>query len=141
MTDEELAILNTELTDDPKSLGLAGMDNPTAASKLNEIGASNESVSTGIINGQELQMAVVMAEYLALSGVERDGWMSLISAGDGQVAVGDQRVIDQATAIWAGTTTLVNLAALRNRSASRAEVLFGFGVSYQDVAKARLYHG
>ncbi len=137
MTGAELAILNTELTDDPKTLGLVSMDNPTAAVKLNETGASSETVSAGIINGQELQKAVVIADYIALSPVARDGWMAIISAGDGQVDVDDQRVIDQVTVIWSGTTTLTNLVALRTRSASRAEVLFGHGVGMFDVAEAR----
>jgi hypothetical protein len=56
------------------------------------------------------------------------------------VDIDDQRVIDQVMAIWSGTTTLTNLAALRTRPASRAEVLFGHGVTYKDVGKARLYH-
>lgn len=141
MTDAQLGQLNTELTNDPKALGLTAMDNPTAAAKLNEIGASSETVSAGIINGQELQMAVVGSEFISLSDAKQRGWLALISAGDGQVNVNDQRVIDQATAIWDGATTLTNLAALRTRPASRAEVLFGHDIGYQDVAKARLYHG
>lgn len=140
MTEAELAELKIELTNDPKGLGLAVMDNPTAADKLNEIGASGETVSAGAINGQELQKAVVIAEYLNLSQVARDGWLAIISAGDGQVEVDDTGIVAQVTAIWSGTTTLTNLAALRTRSASRAEVLFGHAVGYQDVAKARLYH-
>lgn len=140
MTDAELAILNTELTTDPKTLGLVAMDNPTAADKLNEIGASGEKVSAGIINGQELQKVVINAEYAALSDVKRQGWGTIIAAGDGQVDIDDQQIVDQVVAIWVGTTTLTNLATLRKRDASRAEVLFGHGVSYQDVAKARLYH-
>lgn len=141
MIDTELDALNVELTTDPKSLGLVAMNNPEAAARLNEISASSEIVSVGVINGQELQKAVVISEYVDLSVAARDGWIAIISAGDGQVDVDDQRVIDQVTAIWPGTTTLINLAALRTRPASRAEVLFGVLVSYRDVAKARLYHG
>jgi len=39
----QLAELADELTDDPKGLGYASMDDPTAAAKLNELGASGES--------------------------------------------------------------------------------------------------
>lgn len=109
MTEAELDLLNIEVTTDPKYLGLVDMDNPTAAGKLNEIGASNEEVSSGIVNGQELQMAVEITEYAALTSVERDGWLAIISAGNGLVDIDDQRVIDQAIAIWSGTTTLTNL--------------------------------
>lgn len=137
MTEAELAILNTELTDDPKLLGLANMDNPAAAAKLNEIGASGETVSAGTINGQELQKAVVGAEFLALSAVKQRGWLAIISAGDGQVEVDHAGIVAQVTAIWNGSTTLTNLAALRTRSASRAEALFGHGIAMFDVAEAR----
>lgn len=140
MTDAELDALKIELDTDPKSLGLTAMDNPTAAAKLNEIGASSETVSAGIINGQELQKVVINAEYAALSDVKRQGWGTIIAAGDGQIDIDNQQLVDQVVAIWGGTTTLTNLAALRTRSASRAEVLFDHGVSYQDVGKARLYH-
>ena len=139
MTAAQLVILGTELTADPKALGLPAMDDPTAAAKLNEIGASGEEVSRGIINGQELQMAVVGSEFIALSAAKQRGWVCLISAGDGQVDVDDQSVIDQATAIWNGAaTTLSNLNALRTRSGSRAEILFGAGASVGmfDIAKA-----
>lgn len=140
MNDAELELLKIELDADPKSLGLTAMDDPTAADKLNEIGASSEIVPRGVIDGQELQKAVVISEYSALADAERDGWMAIISAGDGQVDIDDARVIAQATAIWSGTTTLTNLAALQTRPASRAEALFGHGVSFGDIGKARLYH-
>lgn len=139
MTEAELAILNTELTYDPKVLGYAGKTDPEMAALLNTIGLSSETVSVGILNGQELQKAVVGAEFIALSAEKQRGWMALITAGDGRVDIDDARVIAQATALWGSSTTLDNLAALRTRSASRAEALFGAGVSVGmfDVAEAR----
>lgn len=140
MTNVDLVTLNTELTTDPLGLGYAGKTDPEMAALLNTIGLSSETVSVGVLNGQELQKAVVGAEFIALSAEKQRGWIALISAGDGQVDVDDDRVIAQATAIWnGGSTTLANLAALRTRSASRAEALFGAGVSVGmfDVAEAR----
>ena len=118
------------------------MDNPTAANKLNELNPVCE-VPRGTGNGQELQMAVDGTEFIVLSAGKQRGWLALISAGDGQVDVNNPAVVAQATALWGASTTLTNLADLQDRTASRAEVLFGAGVSvsYQDVAKARLYHG
>lgn len=141
MTDVDLDSLKIELDSDPEGLGLTAMDNPTASEKLNELNASF-TVPRGTVNGQELQMAVDGAEYIALSAERQRGWGALISAGDGQVDVNNPAVVAQATVIWGAGVTLTALAALQNRTASRAEDLFGAGVSvsYRDVAKARLYY-
>jgi hypothetical protein len=137
----DYAVLKTEMDTDPKSLGYAGKSNPEVADLINTVGLSGEEVDVGIIDGQELSKAVIISEYTALSNAERQGWATILSAGDGQVDIDDSRVVDQIGAIWgAGTTTRANLLALRKRSASRAEVLFGVGVAVSkfDVAEARL---
>lgn len=143
LTDIQLAALATELSTDPVGLGYSqapNVNDPADAELLNTVGLSGEEVDVGVIDGQELSKAVVMSEYVALSDVERQGWTVILSAGDGQVDVDDQRVIDQIGAIWgAATTTRANLLGLKTRSASRAEALFGRGVSvgHLDVGKAR----
>jgi len=143
LTDTDYVILNTEITTDPESLGYAGKTDPEVADLLNTIGlvAPAEKVDVGVLNGQELSMAVEITEYVALNAASRDGWNTILSAGDGQVDVDDQRVVDQIAAIWgAGTTTRANLLALKTRPCSRAETLFGRGVSihHLDVAQARV---
>lgn len=139
LTEIELATLKVELNGDPESLGYTD-DDPVCAALLNEIGLSNEEIDVGVIDGQELQKAVVGSEFLALTPEKQRFWLAIVSAGSGKVDINDQAVIDQATAIWAGTTTLINLGALQERSASRAEALFGRGssVTHTDVAKARV---
>ena len=144
MTDEQYTELNIEITTDPKALGYDGKDNNEIAALLNAAGGSSETIDHGIVDGQELQMAVVISEYIALSDTQRAGWTAIISAGAGQIDTADQRVRDQIKAIWgAGTDTRANLMALEARSASRAEVLFGadVSVSHTDVGRAVLYYG
>lgn len=141
MTDIELTALKAEIQNDPMGLGYPAGDNPAIAVLLNAVGT--ETVDRGVVNGQEMQMCVVISEYIALSAVARDGWMALISAGDGQVNPADPRVVAQVQAIWAaGTETRDNLQDLQTRLCSRAETLFGAGVSigHSDVANALLYH-
>lgn len=139
LAESQLAILKTELDSDPKSLGYAGKTHPETAALLNTMRAT-ESVDVGVIDGQELSKAVVISEYTALTDSERQGWTTMLAAGGGQVDIDDERVIDQATAIWDGTTTLANLNALRTRDGSRSEALFGNGVAVTsaDVMEARL---
>lgn len=132
----QLAILKTELDDDSKGLGYTGKTDPEMADLINAVGLSNETVAVGVLNGQDLQEVVVGSDHLAITPEKRDAWLAIISAGDGQVKITRQGIIDQIIGIWDGTTTLDNLAALRVRSASRSEVLLGAGVSvsHTDIA-------
>lgn len=131
--------LKTELDTDPKSLGYAGKTDPPVADLMNTIGASGEKVNRGFIDGQELMSVVIISEYAALSDVRRTGWSAIIQAGTGLVDVNNPGTIAQVEVIWgAGTITRGRLIALRQRDASRAEMLFGQNVSHLDVGKARL---
>lgn len=139
MLDEaQLAILNTELTGDPEGLGYAGKTDPEMAALINAVN-ENYSINREAIDGQELQMAVVISEYVALTDIQRMGWQTLLSAGSGIIAISDGRVIEQVKAIWAvGTETRDNLEALKTRDASRTEILLGVGVSvsFTNIAEA-----
>lgn len=134
----DYTILKNEIDTDPMGLGYAGNTDPEVAALMNEIGGSGEKIDRDFVDGQEMMSVVVIPEYAALSDVQRMGWSAIISAGAGMVDVNNAGTIAQVTAIWgAGTTTRDNLIALRQRDASRAEVLFGQGVSHLDVGKAR----
>ncbi len=134
----DYTILRDEIVNDPEALGYAGKTDPEVAALMNEIGGSGEKIDRDFIDGQEMMSVVVIGEYVALSDVQRVGWSAIISAGTGMVDVNNAGTIAQVTAIWVGTTTLANLVALRQRDASRAEVLFGQSVSHLDVGKARV---
>jgi hypothetical protein len=138
MIDADLLKLKEEIETDPLGLGYDA-DDPHCAELLNEVNG-DYSIDREAVDGQELQMAVVINEYAALSDIQRMGWQAIISAGSGIIAVSDARVKAQIAAIWGpGTTTRANLILLQTRSGSRAEVLFGSGVrvSHLDVGMAR----
>jgi hypothetical protein len=140
LTDAQIAILHTEITTDPESLGYAGKTDPEVADLLNEVGLSGETILQGQIDAAEIQKQVVASEFLALSNGEQNLWLAIISPGAGLVDISDSNIQAQALTIWAaGTTTRANLVALATRSCSRAEKLFEANVSvgHLDVAKAR----
>ncbi len=140
LSEADYIVLNTEITTDPESLGYAGKTDPEVADLLNTVGLSSETIDVGKLDGQKLSMAVEIQEYISLSEAAQRGWSMILSAGDGQVDVDDQRVVDQIAAVWGpGTTTRANLLALKIRPCSRAEALFDreINIGHLDVAMAR----
>ncbi len=134
----DLNILKTELTTDPKTLGYSGLNDREAANKLNEVGASGETVDVVQVEALHLQSAVVGSEFASLSATAQRAWLAIV--GLERVPVKNTNLRGQILSIWTGvTTTRANLAALQTKSATRAEVLFGEGVSItqSDVQKAR----
>lgn len=131
--------LKTEIQTDPKSLGYSALINDLqlVADKLNEVGASGETIEVSSISSIEAQKAVEISEFVALSEAAQRGWQIIMNFEN--IPVGDSFITAQIAAIWgAGTTTRANLLALKNRSASRAEVLFGENrtIKYQEVGEA-----
>ncbi len=134
----DLSILKTELTTDPETLGYASFSDRGAANKLNEAGASSETIEVEEVSAVDIQGAVVGSEFSALSATAQRAWLAIV--GLESVPVKNTNLREQILDIWgAGTTTRTNLAALQTKSATRAEVLFGEGVSVSqsDVQKAR----
>lgn len=131
--------LKSELTTDPKGLGLAALSDAAAATKLNQVGASAETVPvTSPIDAYLVVNATVPSEYATLSATERDRYAAITGAG--KVDPSNANVVSAFAAMFSpGTTTRANLQALANRSCSRAEKLWGAGteVAYFDVARAR----
>lgn len=131
--------LKTELTTDPISLGLVGMDAHAAAAKLNEVPASASvglQKERAVIPTWEVFEATVPAEWSALSAAEKQRYQTILSMGTVNVKKPNTRSTF-ASMFGAGTTTRANLIALQNEPASRAEVLFGEPVGYWDVERAR----
>lgn len=132
--------LATEIGTDPQGLGYSGNSDHQIAEILNTKGLSGETIEPQFVSADELQRAVVGAEYLTLTDVQRELWLAILTAaaaGERGVAVGDPDIRGQVLAIWtAGSTTRSNLAALQTRDASRGEILFGEGtqVTRLDVA-------
>ncbi len=140
-------ILKAELIVDPKNMVFNPLDPFGDAAKLNDRGLSGETIELEEVPVLTAQAAVVISEYAALSADMQRAWSTLISAcgaprADGTTGfpVKNLLIRAQVLEIWVGgTTTRLNLGALQNRSASRAEVLGGedVTVSAPDITHAR----
>lgn len=133
-----ISALKTEITDDPKLLGLASLGDKDVSIKLNEIGASSEMVDTLNVSNGLLQNAVIGSEFILLDANRQRLWLSILSSDS--IEVKNSNIRGQILSVWgAGTTTRDNLSALQTRSGSRAEVLFGNGVriTQSEVQRAR----
>ena len=127
-----LPVLKTEIQTDPQGYNYTG-SNLEIANALNLVRAA-EIVTRKTVSAEELQTSVVIAEYIALTDIERTGWNSiLIVAAPNGMDVSNAALRNQIAAIWgAGTTTRANLIALQTRTGTRAEVLFGEGTRISD---------
>jgi hypothetical protein len=98
----------------------------------------NGTVIVPSVSVSELQACVIASEFLALTGEKQLMWDLLTRGGD--IEISSATVRGQLEAIWEGTQTLANITALYERPGSRAEELFGFGmtVSMQDVINCKL---
>ncbi len=129
------AALKAELQNDPKALGYAGKSPWQQSVLLNTVGLSSETVDVEFVEGWQIWEATVPAEWAALSTAERQRYQALL--GMGQINVKGANTRAALLAMFAaGTQTRANLAALQTRSASRAEALFGAGVSVTDAQVA-----
>lgn len=142
-----LSALRVELLTDPVSIGYAShVSNGTFSiltSLINSVSANTHTptsaVTVGSVQAQDLQVAVVASEYLALSAGHQTLWNAVLTAATVGIAISNTVLRQQVTTVWsAGTTTRANLAALQTRRCSRAETLFGEGaaVDVTDVGKA-----
>lgn len=136
----DLNVLKTELDTDPELLGYSGMNDETAAIKLNEVGASGEIIDNDIIESYKIINAVTTTplEYTALPAADRD-LIQLITSSQ-FVDIKDAGIKSAISAMFGvGTDARTALLELTTRAASRAEVLYGNGVrvSLIEVHKAR----
>lgn len=141
LTSQQYPALKTELETDPRGLGLVAMTAKEAAAKLNERGASGETLGDRTtVDAWEVAACVALSEFTdaGVTAGQRQWLAMVLSAG----------VVDASSAVLktgfqaifgAGTTTRAALLALVNRPCSRGEKLFGAGVEVgpHDVQRAR----
>ena len=135
----DYAALKLELTTDPAAIGYAAAwaegSDWKCADLLNAVRQTID-VDRGVIPSYEIINATVPGEWTTLSVAERQRFQILTGAG--QVDSGNANVRAMFQAMFgAGTTTRTALVALLTRKGSRAEQVFGQGVSMNDVAQAR----
>jgi hypothetical protein len=130
LSSAQLQVLKTEIDNDPKSLGYSGQNPTWKANKINEVGASGETVNRTDIGTNEILEALVWLEVNGMSTKEIQ-ILNLFTFGD-IVSVSSPNIQDIFKGLFPVATrplTRANLIALATRSASRAEVL-GLPVIY-----------
>lgn len=137
----DYAALKNELSTDPRGYGYApywanGSD-WILADMLNQVRDSIR-IDRTFVNAYEVFEAIVPAEWIALSADEKQRIQLVLNMGQVYTRGTNTKAVLQA-AFPAGSTTRTNLLALLKRSGSRAEELFGEGVSvtWDDIARAR----
>lgn len=139
LTPAQLTALASEINTDPKAVGYAAKTNKQIADLLNTRGlvVSDPKINAGIVSVQVLLNALVGTEVLTLtpaqsqaliiyfSGLTLDTSNANVRAGIGAI-------------FGAGTQSRTNLQAAVDRTASRAETLFGAGtlIDQRDVSLA-----
>jgi hypothetical protein len=133
----QLAALGTELSTDPKALGYSGLQNQAAADKLNQVGASSETVNPGTLQSYLIVDAIVSSEWTVLSQANKD--LLNFYLQQPTVDTTSSNVRSAIGGIFAAGATRTALLALVNRPASRGEVLFGPGtvITKSNVGQAR----
>lgn len=140
----DLGQLKTEINTDPKTLGISfdpqesEANNRFIAGRLNEIGASSETIEVTEVSTLDMQSAVIGSEFASLNATQQRAWLAIV--GLDSIPIKNTNLRGQVLAVWAGgTTTRNNLGTLQTKSATRSEVLFGenVSVSTHDVHLAR----
>lgn len=139
MTDQQIAALSAEIANDPAGIGYADSvgagDNAAIVDLLNEVRAEIQ-VDRETVESHEVYEAMVPAEWTALSAAEKQRVQTVLSMGRVNVQGTNTRA-SLAAAFGPATVTRANLLAMQQRDGSRAEQLFGFAVTIEDVRRAR----
>jgi hypothetical protein len=132
-----IAALRTEINGDPKALGYATLrtlsNGPEAlAVKLNELGASAETLFKMYTPLEDIVAGIVRSEYDGLSAAGKD-YLTVVMRAP-RIKTGDSLLRGQIGAIFgAGMTTRTNLTNIASRACSRAEALWGEGFAVSDA--------
>lgn len=138
LTAAQLTALTTEINTDPKALGYAGKTVAQRVTLINTVGGSNEKIGAGVVQGYQVMDQVVQSEFIGLTVANQNLFNCYVSSG--QIDASNATVQANFLAMFpvaTAPTTRANLIALVNRSASRAEVLFGAGTVVQVWEMAR----
>jgi hypothetical protein len=135
MTNEELAVLKTELTNDPLDLGLTLLeaDDVSNADKLNEI---RESVQVFRASVPSDEILIPVDEWNGLSSGQQSWWNNQTADGSVKPAV----IESEFNKLFAaGTVARANFASVSKEPSSRAIQLFEryVNITPSDVANAR----
>lgn len=134
------AALRTELQTDPTGLGYAPLitngDDADLAALLNAVRGTITVFRNDIESG-EIVGSTVLSDFTTLTSSQQNYYLAIVSQPTVDATNTNLRT-SLATLFPAGSTTRTNLQALAQRNGSRAEQLFGTGISVStaDVARA-----
>lgn len=134
MDGNHLAILRTEITNDPLTRGYSGMTDAQVATNLN---TANRTKVRDRIDSAELYEALDAAEYQALSAALKSELGVFLGMGyifSGANSRARTRIIAM---FGGGSTTITNLGAIVNSTVTRAAELGLPNVGAHHVAIAR----
>lgn len=130
--------LKSELENDPTGVGyrVASVfrDDMALADLLN-LDSAAIRINRVSVPSQDVASAIDPADLLALTDSSKLMLIVMLSGGIVNVASPNVRTL-LASLFQAGSATRNNLAALRDRSGSRAEQVLGSAVTHTDVARA-----
>jgi hypothetical protein len=124
--------IRDETDNDPKTLGYATLkvqtDGPSAvAAKMNEVGASAETLFKAYVPMEDVLAAIVLTDYTALAAASKTA-LDQFTRGT-RLKSGDANMRTTMAGIFPASTTRTNLINMASRSCSRAEALWGEGVT------------
>ena len=128
----DLQVLQAELTADPLARNYAGMTDQQAADALNAV---NRTVIRAVMTGSEVADGFDATEFGGLTDVKKARAMTLAGIDRIDPQGFAQRVVVEI--FGAGSQTVSNLAAARQRTISRAEELGLPFVNGGDVHQVR----
>jgi hypothetical protein len=136
-----IAALRTEIDTDPKALGYATLklqtNGPEAvAAKLNEVGASAETLFKSYVPLEDMLAEIVFSEYSGWSAAQKTNIDQFLRGL--RIRTGSANMRTTLGALIPTGASRTAMVALASRSATRAEILFGEGVRVTDqqVAEA-----
>ncbi len=124
----DLAALKSEVETDPIGQDYASAQGGSAIvlGKLNDPGQNSggESINrlVGDLQVPEIAGVIDEAEYASLNEYQKE-WVKMFIAQSADVTL--RQFVEKFTDIFDGSQTLIDALALRDKLASRAEVLFG----------------
>ena len=129
----DLAVLKTELTDDPLTRGYSGMSDEAAAADLLTAYRTRNMTS---MSGDVIFQQTDSAEFAALTDIKKQLWMAFC----GRDSINPVHAANVAFVQWVfgvGSDTVSSLAAARVENITRAAELGLGAVRAGDVQRAR----
>lgn len=134
----DIFVLQTEIVNDPKGFYGSAVVEKNITKIYSEINSTRAGASyafnRGKILGSEIFSLIEANDYDAMTVNNRNELFGLL--GMDSVDASNTATVKVFMRLFAGTSTLSNLAAYRNREGSRAEMLFGEPVTRNQIHKA-----